>query len=80
MNVDVIVDADLCIGSGECARLVPTAFRIDETLGVSVPLSGATSADVGALLQAARSCPTQAIAIARGKRDLRESNASGGRR
>lgn len=77
MDVDVTVDADLCIGSGDCARLVPTAFRIDETLGVSVPLAGATSADVGALLQAARSCPTQAIWVARGAQDLRESNASG---
>lgn len=77
MDVDVTVDADLCIGSGDCARLVPTAFRIDETLGVSVPLGGATSADVGALLQATRGCPTQAIWIVRGEQVLHESNASG---
>lgn len=66
MDVDVTVDADLCIGSGDCARLVPGAFRIDETLGVAVPLRGATSVDIGALREAARSCPTQAIRIALG--------------
>lgn len=63
MDVEVTVDADLCIGSGDCARLVPSAFRIDETLGVSIPLRGATSVDIVALREAARSCPTQAIQL-----------------
>ncbi|MGK2850603.1 MAG: ferredoxin [Candidatus Limnocylindrales bacterium] len=67
MDVEVTVDPDLCIGSGDCARLVPTAFRIDETLGVSVPLAGAASADPIALRQAARGCPTQAIRIVHGE-------------
>lgn len=77
MDVEVTVDADLCIGSGDCARLVPTGFRIDEMLGVSVPLAGAMSADVGALLQAARACPTQAIRVDRRGGDQLERPTSG---
>lgn len=77
MDRGVTVDADLCIGAGDCARLVPAAFRIDETLGVSVPLAGAATADVGSLLQAARSCPTQAIRVTRGEADQLESPTSG---
>lgn len=77
MDRYVTVDADLCIGSGECARLVPAAFRIDETLGVSVPQAGAATADVESLLQAAQSCPTQAIRVVRGGADQRDSPDSG---
>lgn len=80
MDVDVTVDAELCIGSGDCARLAPTAFRIDETLGVSVPLPGATSVDAGTLLQAVRSCPTQAIRVAGEARDGHDPDPSGQRR
>lgn len=80
MDVDVSVDADLCIGSGDCARLVPTAFRIDEELGVSVPLAGLTSVDVEAVLLAARGCPTQAISITWGQAALHDPSAPGGRR
>lgn len=77
MDVGVTVDADLCIGSGDCARMVPTAFRIDEALGVSVPLAGAMSADMAALLQAARGCPTQAIRVVLDAGDQLESPTSG---
>lgn len=30
MSVHVIVDADICIGSGECAGLDPEAVRLDQ--------------------------------------------------
>lgn len=59
----VTVDPELCIGSSECVRLLPGAFRIDESIGVSVPLAGAATADVGMLLRARRNCPTHAIEI-----------------
>ncbi|HEX9269717.1 MAG TPA: ferredoxin [Candidatus Limnocylindria bacterium] len=58
------VDPELCIGSAECVRLVPSAFRIDEELGVSIPLPGAASADRALLLRARDNCPTHAIAVA----------------
>lgn len=63
MPTHVSVDPDLCIGSGDCVRLVPSAFRIDESQGVSAPLAGAATEDRDLLVRAARGCPTQAIRI-----------------
>ena len=58
-----IVDPDLCIGSGDCGRLVPTAFALDESAGVSIPLAGAEDADLDLLVRAALNCPTNAIRV-----------------
>lgn len=63
MGLEVTVDPDLCIGSGECVRLVPQAFVIDESIGVSVALPGAADLDRELVLQAALGCPTQAIRV-----------------
>jgi len=63
VSVRVSVDADLCIGSAECVRIVPGAFRIDKARGVSEPTDLAETADPARLAEAARSCPTRAIAI-----------------
>jgi ferredoxin len=63
MTIEVTVDPDLCIGSGDCVRLLPLAFRIDDTTGVSVPLPGAGDADPELLRQAAYACPTQSIRL-----------------
>jgi ferredoxin len=63
MTIEVSVDPDLCIGSGDCVRLLPDAFRIDEAAGVSVPLAGAGDADPRLLLRAAVGCPTQSIRL-----------------
>ena len=60
----VTIDPELCIGSGECVRLAPSAFRIDETRGVSTPLPGAETADADVLAEAAFNCPTHAIEVA----------------
>jgi ferredoxin len=63
MPTSVRVDRELCIGSGECVRLLPGAFRIDESIGVSVPLDGAGATDLTRLLRARRTCPTRAIEL-----------------
>jgi ferredoxin len=63
MALDVSVDAELCIGSADCVRLLPGAFRIDESLGVSVPLPGAGRSDATLLQRARRGCPTHAIEL-----------------
>ena len=63
MGVSVSIDSDLCIGSGDCVRLMPGAFELREDLGVSVPLPGAADAEVRLLVQAAFGCPTQAIRV-----------------
>lgn len=63
MPARVIIDPDLCIGSAECNRLAPEAFRLDEDLGVSVPLPGAGLVDRERLYDAEAGCPTGAITI-----------------
>jgi len=62
-SVRVTIDADLCIGSGECVRVAPAAFRIDETRGVSTPLPGADALDADVLAEVAFNCPTRAITV-----------------
>ena len=59
----VTMDPDLCIGTGDCVRLLPRAFRIDERRGVSRPLPGADETEQELLQEADFNCPTQAIAV-----------------
>ncbi len=61
----VSVDPELCIGTGECVRLAPAAFRIDEARGVSIPQPGVETTDPDVLEEAAQSCPTRAITVER---------------
>lgn len=75
--IEVSVDLDLCIGSGDCVRIAPTGFRIDEDLGVSQPLPGAALLPEAVLLDAARTCPTQSIRLVVDGRVVHDSN--GGR-
>ena len=63
MSSRVTVDPELCIGTAECVRLLPEAFRIDEARGVSEPTRAASVADPARLAEAVRSCPTGAIAL-----------------
>lgn len=63
MTIDVTVDQDLCIGSGDCVRILPQAFLIDEAKGVSQPLPGAGDSDPAMLEKAAFTCPTQSIRL-----------------
>lgn len=65
MSVRVTVDADLCIGSGDCTRVARGAFALDEASGVSVPTPEAAETDPQLLVLAARGCPTQAIQLVR---------------
>ena len=61
----VKVDSELCIGTGDCMRLAPQAFHLDDARGVSVPLPGAAEADPEVLAEAAFNCPTRAITVER---------------
>lgn len=60
----VTIDPDLCIGSGECVRLAPDGFVLDEKAGVSHPLAAAGRLPRERLETIAASCPTGAIALA----------------
>ena len=57
----VRVDRDLCIGVGNCVAIAPTVFKLDEE-NKAVVLEPA-SVDDDALLEAAESCPVQAIIL-----------------
>lgn len=74
MAVEVTVDPELCIGSGDCVRVAPQAFHLDEALGVSVALPGAVATDIARLVRAAEGCPTQAIRLVEDGAVLHESN------
>ncbi len=75
MTIEISVDPDLCIGTGDCVRIAPRAFRIDEGAGVSVPLPGAGEVEIELLLRAARNCPTQSIRLVAADGEvLHESN------
>ncbi len=63
MERRVVVDTELCIGTGDCARLVPDAFLLDPRIGVSTVLDGAAAVDLSLLEIAARNCPTEAITV-----------------
>jgi ferredoxin len=61
--MQVTVDPDLCIGSAECVRILPSGFQIDESRGVSVPQPGASTADLELLADVVRSCPSGAVRV-----------------
>jgi ferredoxin len=60
-HLKVRVDRDLCIGVGNCVAIAPTVFRLDDENKAVVldPLS----VDDRILLDAAESCPEQAIIV-----------------
>ena len=57
----VRVDRDLCIGVGNCVAFVPTVFKLDEE-NKAVVLEP-SSVDEDTLLEAAESCPENAIIV-----------------
>ncbi len=57
----VRIDRNLCNGLGNCVALAPTVFELDEE-DKAVVLDPATVSD-DALLEAAESCPYDAIII-----------------
>ena len=74
MALDVAVDPELCIGSGDCVAHAPLAFWLDDTAGVSRPRPEAPDADRDLVLAAAMACPTQAISVAEDGLILHRSN------
>jgi ferredoxin len=57
----VQVDRDLCIGAGNCIAAAPTVFKLDAEKQAVVIDSN--SVDAKTLLEAAESCPVNAIAV-----------------
>ena len=55
------VDRDLCIGVSNCVAIAPTVFKLDEENKAIV--LDPSSVDDDTLLEAAESCPENAIII-----------------
>ena len=58
----VKVDRELCIGVSNCVAIAPTVFQLDDE-NKAVVLDP-TSADEQTMLEAAESCPENAIIVA----------------
>lgn len=59
----VTVDEHRCVGSGDCARVAPGAFRVDEEEGYVQVLDTVATTPTAHLVRAARECPTGAIHV-----------------
>ena len=57
----VRVDRDLCLGVGNCVAIAPTVFKLDN--GNKAVVLTPSSVDNDMLLEAAESCPENAIII-----------------
>jgi ferredoxin len=57
----VKVDRELCIGVSNCVAIAPTVFKLDEENKAMVLDPG--SVDEGTLMEAAESCPENAIIV-----------------
>jgi ferredoxin len=59
MRYIVSIDQSRCIGAGNCVHIAPQAFQLDEENVAYLVDPGSVDDDV--LLDAAKSCPTDAI-------------------
>jgi len=63
MVLEVEIDRDVCMGSGNCLYEAPGAFDLDDdSVAFVVDPAGATEDSV---IAAARKCPTHAITVRR---------------
>ncbi len=60
-KIKVWVDKKLCIGSGACVEVAPEVFELDERQKAFV--KDPNGADNDTIIEAARSCPTDAIFV-----------------
>ena len=63
MALEISIDRENCMGSGNCTFTAPGVFGLDDE-GIAVVLDPTAQPDEKSVL-AARGCPTQAIVITR---------------
>ena len=61
MTIDISIDRDVCMGSGNCVYEAPGAFALDGD-GIAVVMDPSTVAE-DKVKAAARKCPTRAITV-----------------
>ena len=63
MSLEVSIDRDVCMGSGNCVYEAPGAFDLDDdSISFVVDVHAAPEEKI---LDAARKCPTRAISVHR---------------
>jgi ferredoxin len=68
MELEIDIDRDACMGSGNCVYAAPGVFELDDDSIARVVDPQASSEE--AILTAARQCPTGAISVRRGGETL----------
>jgi len=63
MGLEVEIDRDVCMGSGNCLYVAPGVFALDED-GVATVVDPDSSTEDD-IVVAARNCPTHAITVRR---------------
>lgn len=58
----VVVDRNICIGAAPCTTVAPGVFELDAE-GKAVVKAGWESTEAKTILEAAQSCPVNAIAV-----------------
>jgi ferredoxin len=59
----VVVDRELCVGSGSCEMLAPAVFEVDDDGVLAVLLPQPADDDVPAVRDAVQACPTRALTL-----------------
>jgi ferredoxin len=59
--LEITIDRDVCMGSGNCSFWAPGVFDLDDD-GIAVVIDP-EAAPVDKIVLAAQGCPTQAIAV-----------------
>ena len=68
MALDIRIDRDACMGSGNCQFWAPGVFDLDDD-GIAIVVDPEAQPEDKIVL-AAQGCPTQAIALYRGDEKL----------
>jgi ferredoxin len=68
VTLEITIDRDVCMGSGNCSFWAPGVFDLDDD-GIAIVLDASAASDDKIVL-AAQGCPTQAIAVFDGDNKL----------
>ena len=63
MDLEVVIDSEVCMGSGNCISTAPGVFDFDDDSVACVVDPSASPEDT--VVTAARNCPTHAITVRR---------------
>ena len=60
-GLTIVIERDLCIGSGNCVKLAPELFELDAT-GIVAFRDGSPDPGRERIIEACRVCPVDALA------------------